>query len=285
MFLCRVEALGTLANLAADREGALAIDHEDHATTRLFAMVKCEDPVVQELAMKTLVCIAKESRAIRSAMRNSPNVPYLLTFLQRQDTASACRASILSTLCYLVEDTACRDCVVASSELLKFLTNLLEKPTRIEEKQSILRIMAGIAELPDTKALMVQDGNLLSTLVKCLEPGSGLGNDRIQECAAETISKLVDMTPVDTNIQLMLSRLGMMPFLVNLVNSKNDKTAHFAAITLGILSRSTPQLIVQQSVSKRLLANIGMQRYVRLPPLPQLKMLGKQNNHSLIKII
>ena len=110
---------------------------------------------------------------------------------------------------------------------------------------------------------MVQERSLLNALVKCLAPQAGqIGSDKMQELAVEGLSLLVDMNPVDVELQLMLAKLGMMPLLVSLVDSKHDKIRQYAATTLGVLAKSTPQLVIHQTPSKWLLAKIGIPKSV-----------------------
>ena len=110
---------------------------------------------------------------------------------------------------------------------------------------------------------MVQERSLLNALVKCLAPQAGqIGSDKMQELAVEGLSQLVDMNPVDVELQLMLAKLGMMPLLVSLVDSRHDKIRQYAATTLGVLAKSTPQLVIHQTPSKWLLAKIGIPKSV-----------------------
>lgn len=131
-----------------------------------------------------------------------------------------------------------------------------------------MRFIARVAAIPETKALMVQERSLLNALVKCLAPQAGqIGSEKVQESAVEGLSRLVDLNPVDVELQLMLAKLGMMPLLVSLVDSKHDKIRQYAATTLGVLAKSTPQLVIHQSPFKRLLANIGIQKSVFKHPI------------------
>lgn len=132
--------MGTLANLAADRQGAFEIDDDNgHVTQQLLVMVRNAESEVQEYGLKTLVFMARSSRMVRLAIKNSGDVPFLFILLQRQATGAACRYAILNILGYLVEDEKCQDCVDVNTEVLQFFTKLLEQPASPEEKQFAVR--------------------------------------------------------------------------------------------------------------------------------------------------
>lgn len=114
-------------------------DDDGHVTLRLLVMVRNEESEVQEIALKTLVFMARSSKMVRVAIKKSGDVPFLFIFLQRPATCAACRCAILNILGYLVDDGKCLDCVDANPEALQFFTKLLDQPASPEEKQFAVR--------------------------------------------------------------------------------------------------------------------------------------------------
>eukprot|EP01018_Ginkgo_biloba_P024230 Gb_25683 [translate_table: standard] len=251
-----VQIMATLANLATDRQSAAEIDQEG-AVARLFDMLRSEDVVIHEYALKTLHCMAKDSRTVRHSVAELMVVPRIYFLLQSETISPSCRASILSLLCHLAEDRITRQAIAVSQNMVNFFVRLLEDPMSLDEREAILGILSALAKIDETKHLMVSESHLLEVSMDSLRTGT----PKMKECAAVVLSKLTDHTLLDKNVLLNLAKLGMIPLLIDLVRTGSERAKQHAAVTLGHLSMQTPSLTERQSFFKKLLARLGLTKY------------------------
>lgn len=249
--------LETLANLATDKQSAAQIEHEG-VVSRLIEMLKFEDVVMHENALRTLDCIAKDSHTVRQWIADLKVVPRLYSLIQNEKLSSSCRVNILNLISYLAEDRITRQAIVTPRSMVSFFIGILKggqgSPDEIE---AVLAILSVMAKMEEAKHSMVSEDSLLQISVDCLKSD----RPKIKECAVKILSKLSDPNLVDTSVQLNLARLGMIPLMIDVLKSGSEHAKQYAAATLGHLSMRTPFLTEKQSVIKKFLAKLGFSRY------------------------
>lgn len=249
--------LETLANLATDKQSAAQIEHEG-VVSRLIEMLKFEDVVMHENALRTLDCIAKDSHTVRQWIADLKVVPRLYSLIQNEKLSSSCRVNILNLISYLAEDRITRQAIVTPRNMVSFLVGILkENQGSPDEIEAVLAILSVMAKTDEGKHSMVLEASLLQISVDCLKSD----RPKIKECAVKILSKLTDPNLVDTNVQLNLARLGMIPLMIDALKSGSERAKQYAAVTLGHLSLRTPSLTEKQSVIKKFLAKLGFSRY------------------------
>lgn len=249
--------LETLANLATEKQNAAQIEHEG-VVSRLIDMLKFEDVLMHENALRTLDCIAKDSHTVRQWIADLKVVPRLYSLVQNDKLSSSCRVNILNLISYLAQDRITRQAIVTPRKMLSFFVGILKggqgSPYEIE---AVLAILCVMAKMDEAKHSMVSETSLLQFSVECLKSD----RPKIKECAAKIIARLTDPNLVDTNFHLNLARMGMITHLVDMLKSGSERAKQYAAVTLMHLSMQTPYLTERQSVIKKFLAKLGFSKY------------------------
>lgn len=252
--------LETLANLASEKQSAAQIEHEG-VVSRLIDMLKFEDVLMHENALRTLDCIAKDSHTVRQWIADLKVVPRLYSLVQNERLYSSCRVNILNLISYLAQDRITRQAIVTPRKMLSFFVGILKGGQGPQgypyEIEAVLAILSVMAKMDEAKHSMVSETSLLQFSVDCLKSD----HLKIKECAAKILARLTDPNLVDTNFQLNLARMGMIPLLVEMLKSGSERSKQYASVTLTHLSMQTPYLTERQSVIKKFLAKLGFSRY------------------------
>lgn len=249
--------LETLANLATEKQSAAQIEHEG-VVSRLIDMLKFENVLMHENALRTLDCIAKDSHTVRQWIADLKVVPRLYSLIRNEKLSSSSRVNILNLISYLAEDRVTRQAIVTPRNMVSFFVGILKGGQGSpDEMEAVLAILSAMAKLDEAKHSMVSEPSLLQISVECLK----LDRSKIKECAVKILAKLTDPNLVDKSVQLNLARLGMIPLLIDVLKSGSERAKQYAAIAFMHLSMQTPYLTERQSVIKKFLAKLGFSRY------------------------
>lgn len=249
--------LETLANLATEKQSAAQIEHEG-VVSRLIDMLKFENVLMHENALRTLDCIAKDSHTVRQWIADLKVVPRLYSLIRNEKLSSSSRVNILNLISYLAEDRVTRQAIVTPRNMVSFFVGILKGGQGSpDEMEPVLAILSAMAKLDEAKHSMVSEPSLLQISVECLK----LDRSKIKECAVKILAKLTDPNLVDKSVQLNLARLGMIPLLIDVLKSGSERAKQYAAIAFMHLSMQTPYLTERQSVIKKFLAKLGFSRY------------------------
>ncbi|MCO5614388.1 hypothetical protein L7F22_068668 [Adiantum nelumboides] len=252
----KVDALAILSNLATDVRVAAEIDQEGTVTHHLGLLLG--DPLMQEYSVKTLRCMAKDSKTVRKSLSNL--IPMIYRLLREKGLSSSCRGSILGLLCFLAEDRETRNALLTSADMVKFLIDLMDKSATAEDKVVVLNLLAGLSKIEEMKSKMVTESQLLGL---CLDYLKLHINHKMQEAAAVILSQLCDPALTQPSMLVALARQGLVSNLVEIFSStvSTERAKYYAITSLGHLSKCTPQLTERQSLLKQLLAWLGMTKF------------------------
>lgn len=252
----KLDALAILSNLATDARVAAAIEQEGSVTHHLGILLG--DSLMQEYSIKTLQCMAKDSKTVRKSLSNL--VPIIYNLLKEEGLSGNCRGSILGLLCFLAEDRETRDALLTSTDTVKFLIDHMEKNASAEDKEVILNLLAGLSKLEEMKSRMAVENRLLGL---CLGNLKLHNNHRMQEAAAVILSQLCDPARTQLGTLVTLSKQGLISSLVEIISStaSTERAKFYAIATLAHLSNCTPHLTERQSLFKQLLAWLGMKKF------------------------
>ncbi|KAI5071440.1 hypothetical protein GOP47_0013691 [Adiantum capillus-veneris] len=252
----KVDALAILSNLATDIRVAAEIDEEGTVTHHLGLLLG--DPLMQEYSIKTLQCMAKDSKTVRKSLLNL--VPIIYRLLKEEGLSSSCRGSILGLLCFLAEDRETRNALLTSADMIKFLLDLMGKSATAEDKEVVLNLLAGLSKIEGMKSIMVSESQLLGLCLGYLKLHI---NHKMQEAAAVILSQLCDPALTQPSTLVTLARQGLISNLVEIFSSTSstERAKYYAITTLGHFSACTPRLTERQSLLKQLLAWLGMKKF------------------------
>lgn len=252
----RLAVMGTLANLATDHQGAIEIDQEG-AVLRLLSMLKLDlHTLMHEYALRTLECMAKESKTVRSTVKEHNEGTYLVTLLQGEDLTAPSRASILHLLSHLADDRENRECVALTTDLVDVLVGYLSQSVDLEEQESIMGIFAGLSKMPKRTEVLL-NLPVLETLVKYLD----CGTRKTQECAALTLSKLLESKQATIKEHLLVAKLGGIPALNKLLDEGSVQAKCSSATVLCLLSRNTPSLTEKLNFAQKIAGFLGLAKF------------------------
>lgn len=252
----RLAVMGTLANLATDHQGAMEIDQEG-AVLRLLSMLKLDlHTLMHEYALKTLECMAKESKTVRSTVKEQDEGTYLVNLLQAKEVTATARASILLLLSHLAEDRENRECVALTKDVVDVFIGYLNQSVDLEEQESIMGIFAGLSKMPQRTEVLLTS-TVLDTLVKYLDCGS----TKTQESAALALSKLLESSQATLEEHLLVAKLGAMPSLTRLLYEGSIQAKCSAAVVLGLLSKNTPDLTEKLTFGQKLAGYLGVAKF------------------------
>ncbi|CAI7845115.1 unnamed protein product, partial [Closterium sp. NIES-53] len=234
-------AQATLANLAMDDQDLDALD-EDGTAVRLITMLRAGPQTNRDYAVRTLECMAKESKSMRAAvMEDDGAVTAIFEVLQESAShfaAGSLRSSALLLLGHLCQEHNATEMMCAPPEVVKTLATLLARPLPGEEREAIV-----------IKFLNLNPG---AGPTSSSGPGSSnaASSARLQEAILSGLSKLAD--PDDIEAQQIVARLGVIHLAVHYLKMGPDVMRIPSAVLLGNLSHSTPKLVDQTSLDRRL---------------------------------
>ncbi|CAI5965951.1 unnamed protein product [Closterium sp. NIES-65] len=260
-------AQATLANLAMDDQDLDALD-EDGTAVRLITMLRAGPQTNRDYAVRTLECMAKESKSMRAAvMEDDGAVTAIFEVLQESAShfaAGSLRSSALLLLGHLCQEHNAAEMMCAPPEVVKTLATLLARPLPGEEREAIVIVLGTMAGNKQMRPLVRVEEQVFTLMQKFLNlnPGAGptsssgpgssnaASSARLQEAILSGLSKLAD--PDDIEAQQIVARLGVIHLAVHYLKMGPDVMRIPSAVLLGNLSHSTPKLVDQTSLDRRL---------------------------------
>ncbi|CAI5470617.1 unnamed protein product [Closterium sp. Yama58-4] len=260
-------AQATLANLAMDDQDLDALD-EDGTAVRLITMLRAGPQTNRDYAVRTLECMAKESKSMRAAvMEDDGAVTAIFEVLQESAShfaAGSLRSSALLLLGHLCQEHNAAEMMCAPPEVVKTLATLLARPLPGEEREAIVIVLGTMAGNKQMRPLVRVEEQVFTLMQKFLNlnPGAGPASSsgpgssnpassaRLQEAILSGLSKLAD--PDDIEAQQIVARLGVIQLAVHYLKMGPDVMRIPSAVLLGNLSHSTPKLVDQTSLDRRL---------------------------------
>ncbi|CAI5494612.1 unnamed protein product [Closterium sp. Naga37s-1] len=260
-------AQATLANLAMDDQDLDALD-EDGTAVRLITMLRAGPQTNRDYAVRTLECMAKESKSMRAAvMEDDGAVTAIFEVLQESAShfaAGSLRSSALLLLGHLCQEHNAAEMMCAPPEVVKTLATLLARPLPGEEREAIVIVLGTMAGNKQMRPLVRVEEQVFTLMQKFmnLNPGAGPASSsgpgssnaassaRLQEAILSGLSKLAD--PDDIEAQQIVARLGVIHLAVHYLKMGPDVMRIPSAVLLGNLSHSTPKLVDQTSLDRRL---------------------------------
>ncbi|CAI5497367.1 unnamed protein product [Closterium sp. Naga37s-1] len=260
-------AQATLANLAMDDQDLDALD-EDGTAVRLITMLRAGPQTNRDYAVRTLECMAKESKSMRAAvMEDDGAVTAIFEVLQESAShfaAGSLRSSALLLLGHLCQEHNAAEMMCAPPEVVKTLATLLARPLPGEEREAIVIVLGTMAGNKQMRPLVRVEEQVFTLMHKFLNlnPGAGptsssgpgssnaASSARLQEAILSGLSKLAD--PDDIEAQQIVARLGVIHLAVHYLKMGPDVMRIPSAVLLGNLSHSTPKLVDQTSLDRRL---------------------------------
>eukprot|EP00271_Cylindrocystis_brebissonii_P023464 TRINITY_DN9745_c0_g2_i1.p1 TRINITY_DN9745_c0_g2~~TRINITY_DN9745_c0_g2_i1.p1 ORF type:complete len:1058 (+),score=127.54 TRINITY_DN9745_c0_g2_i1:397-3570(+) len=263
-------AAATLSNLAMDDQDLDALD-EEGAILRLLTLLRTEDVASREYPVRTLQAMVKDSKTMRAyVLQDMLAVPAIFETLREAGAGFATgslRSVTLLLLGSLCKDPSASEAMIASPKDVHALTNLLDRPIPLEEREAIIFVLASMSENKSMHEVVLQEGHVVPTLSKCLDTSSAAAT---KEKAFIALASLAQTPAVDN--QLKIARSGVLPLAVQYLQLGPDKMRIPAIRMMGALSLSTPLVLGSASQSS---GDSGLLGFARVSPLGRTSSLSK----------
>ncbi|GFP88192.1 U-box domain-containing protein 43 [Phtheirospermum japonicum] len=246
----------TIVNLAqstvpegSDSVPPLCMFESDDDISELFSFINLAGPALQQNILQAFraMCLSPCAAVVKSKLREGSAVEILFRLYEVDDVTL--RANAVNLLSCLTEDVD--EPTITAHITQTSIETLLKIFKTSEDEDEIASSLGIIANLPETSQIsdwLLKSPNL-PAIFNFLCDGQNSIHQRhhVVENAIGAISRLT----VETSVQLQkkVAEAGVIPFLVNSLESGTDLMIKRASVSLTRLSRSSPRL--SRQISRR----------------------------------
>ncbi|EFN59484.1 hypothetical protein CHLNCDRAFT_138098 [Chlorella variabilis] len=254
-----VQAAAALGSFAANDEGLQVVLQHGGIPHLLRVLQNSEDSKVVEAAARALKAVCRSPAAPTCEILTASGVLLRLVSLLDSSTSNVadCAAAVLACYCQGPEEQG----AVAAAGAVAPLVALLSSPQRAKQEAALEALAALSRGNADTSAAMLQDGSVVSSLLRAIKQG---GTPHTRFVAAVCLANLSRNLPVwHTEHSQQDLQQAVLPVLVRLLGE-----AELAEDVPGALCQLVEHSVELQQAAADADAIVKLAAILREPPRP-----------------
>ncbi|XP_065860114.1 U-box domain-containing protein 44-like [Euphorbia lathyris] len=245
----RAQVAATIAHLAestvsqASSPAPISLLESDDDTLMLFSLINFTGPAVQQSILRIFyaLCQSPSASFVKIKLIECTALQVLVVLCEHDD--QNVRANAVKLLCCLVNDDGDETTIMdhVGQNCLQTLLRIIKTSEDLEEIASAMGIISNLPENPQITQWLL-DGGAIPVIARFL-PNSKYNDphkNSLVENAAGAICRFT--SPTNLEWQKVVAEAGIIPVLVQLLDSGTSLTRKCAAISLSHFSKSSPRL-------------------------------------------